>query len=74
MKFSPSCPKGLYEIGASWFNVATVVRYNNCRINHQWEYLEESMDIRFSLVGTATLNLEELVGLFHDFSGIALKE
>ncbi len=65
MKLSPSCPEGLYEIGASWFNVATVVRYYDCRINRQWEYLEESMDIGFSLVGAATLNLGQLViGLF----------
>jgi hypothetical protein len=33
MKLSPSCPKGLYEVGACWFNVATVGRYNDCRIN-----------------------------------------
>jgi hypothetical protein len=35
MKISPSCPKGLYEIGACWFNVGIVVRYNDCRINRQ---------------------------------------
>jgi hypothetical protein len=65
MKISPSCPKGLYEIGACWFNVGIVVRYNDCRINRQWEYLEEGMDIGFPLVGATTLNLGKLVtGLF----------
>ncbi len=33
MKLSPSCPKGLYEISACWFNVAVLVWYIDCRIN-----------------------------------------
>ena len=63
MKLSPSCPKSLYEIGASWFNVTTRIRYGGCRIGCQWKYLEESVNIRFPLVCAATLNLGELVRL-----------
>jgi hypothetical protein len=75
MKLSPSCPKGLYEISACWFNVATVVRYNYCRIYRQGEYFEESMNIGFSLVGAATLNLGNLViGLFLKICDIRFEE
>ena len=74
MKLSPSCPKGLYEIGASWFD-ATVVRYNDCRINRQWEYLEEGVDIGFPLVGATTLNLGKLLtGLFLRIQDIRRKQ